>query len=293
MKQFTFGLLLLLLVASCSKPIAQFKTTAKTYEAPADIQFANESKKADRFEWDFGDGQTSTDAAPVHHYTKSGNYNVTLKAFKGTKIKTKKQKITVKPPKDCLVEIQTPFGNMILKLADETPLHRDNFSQLAEENFYDSLLFHRVIAGFMIQGGDPNSKDISRGPMGSGGPGYTIAAEFSPHLVHTKGAIAAARTGGPSNPEKRSSGSQFYIVQGKKVTDAMLDRIEQTHGFTYSPDQRKAYLTNGGTPQLDMEYTVFGYVVKGLDVIDKVAAVKTNRGNRPDTPVWMKVFLIN
>ncbi len=292
MKPFTFGMLLLLFVASCSKPIAQFKTNATKYMAPADVQFTNNSQKADRYEWDFGDGQTSTEEAPTHHYTKSGHYNVTLKAFKGNRSKTTKQKIVIEAPKDCLVEIQTPYGNMVLKLADETPLHRDNLSKLAEENFYDSLLFHRVIDGFMIQGGDPNSRTLA-GPIGSGGPGYTIPAEFTPKLVHIKGAIAAARTGGPSNPEKRSSGSQFYIVQGKKVTDNMLDRIEQLRGFNYSPTQRKEYLEKGGTPQLDMEYTVFGYVIKGLDVIDKIAAVKTKKGDRPEEPVWMKVVLIN
>ncbi len=292
MKQFTFGMFLLLLVASCSKPIAQFSTNATKYTAPADVKFANNSQKADRYLWDFGDGQTSTEEAPTHHYTKSGNYNVVLKAIKGGKTKTKKQKVVIDAPSDCLVEIQTPFGNMVLKLADETPLHRDNLSKLAEENFYDSLLFHRVIRGFMVQGGDPNSKTM-KGAMGTGGPGYTIPAEFTPKLVHIKGAIAAARTGGPSNPEKRSSGSQFYIVQGKKVTNNMLDRIEQMRDFTYSPSQRKEYLEKGGTPQLDMEYTVFGYVIKGMDVIDKIAAVKTKKGDRPVEPVWMKVVLIN
>lgn len=292
MKPFTFGVLLLLFVASCSKPIAQFKTDATKYLAPSDVQFTNNSQKADRYEWDFGDGQTSTEEAPKHHFTKSGNYNVTLKAFKGNKSKTTKQKVVIDAPKDCLVEIQTPYGNMVLKLADETPQHRDNLSKLAEENFYDSLLFHRIIRGFMIQGGDPNSKSM-KGAMGTGGPGYTIPAEFTPKLVHIKGAIAAARTGGPSNPEKRSSGSQFYIVQGKKVTDNMLDRIEQIRGFTYSPTQRKEYLEKGGTPQLDMEYTVFGYVIKGFDVIDKIAAVKTKKGNRPEEPVWMKIILVN
>ena len=292
MKQFTFGLLLLLFVASCSKPIAQFKTNATKYMAPADVQFTNTSQKADRYEWDFGDGQTSTQEAPIHHYTKSGNYNVVLKAIKGEKVKTTKQKVVIDAPNDCLVEIQTPYGNMVLQLADETPLHRDNISKLAEENFYDSLLFHRIIRGFMFQGGDPSSR-TKKGNMGSGGPGYTIPAEFTPKLVHIKGAIAAARTGGPSNPEKRSSGSQFYIVQGKKVTNNMLDRIEQMRDFTYSPTQRKEYLKKGGTPQLDMEYTVFGYVIKGMEVIDKVGEVKTKKGDRPLEPVWMKVILIN
>lgn len=284
-------MLLLLLVASCSKPIAQFKTQIADNTAPVDVHFTNESQKADRYEWDFGDGETSTEEEPTHHFIKSGHYNVVLKAYKGKKVRTTKQRVVIKPPKDCLVEIQTPYGNMLIKLSDEAPLHRDNFSKLAEEGFYDGLLFHRVIGGFMIQGGDPNSKTGRN--VGSGGPGYTIPAEFTPNLVHIKGAIAAARTGGPMNPEKRSSGSQFYIVQGKKVTDAMLDRIEAIRGFTYSPGQRKAYLKKGGTPQLDLEYTVFGYVVKGEDVIDRIAAVKTKKGDRPEKDVWMKVHLIN
>ncbi len=288
-----FLALLILVVASCAKPMAQFKASEKKVTAPADITFTNTSKKADRYEWDFGDGTTSIEQNPTHHYVKSGQYLVTLKAFKGKKSKKIKERIVVIPPKDCLVEIQTPFGNMVLKLSDKTPLHRDNFSKLAEEGFYQDLLFHRVMNGFMIQGGDPNSRGSKSGRLGTGGPGYTVEAEFTPDLIHLKGALAAARSPDSVNPEKRSSGSQFYIVEGKPVTNDFLDRIEATRGFTYTPEQRKAYLAKGGTPQLDGEYTVFGQVIKGKEVIGKITAVKTNRANRPDENVWMKVFLIN
>lgn len=293
MKKYLFLSTVLLMVASCARPVARFKVApSKIFVAPADVHFENASKNADRYEWDFGDGITSAEQEPTHHFIKSGHYLTTLKAYKGKSVRTVKKEILVNPPKDCLIEVQTPKGNMLIQLSDETPLHRDNFSKLAEENFYQDLLFHRVIGGFMIQGGDPLSKDRTSNRMGTGGPGYTIPAEITPKLVHVKGALAAARLGGPSNPKKRSSGSQFYIVQGRKITDAQLDRIESLHGIRYTPEQRKAYLELGGTPQLDMEYTVFGKVVNGLDVIDKIAAEKTEK-QRPLEDVWMKVFLIN
>lgn len=290
MKEILWGGLLLFLIGACSRPVAQFSmhNPAPARTAPADVQFVNTSQNADRYEWDFGDGATSTEANPVHHYVESGDYTVTMRAFKGDRVRTARQQVTILPPEDCLVEIQTPYGNMLVELSDQTPLHQDNFLKLAETGFYDSLLFHRVIKGFMIQGGDPYSRSQA-GRVGTGGPGYTIPAEFNTDLLHFKGAVAAART---NNPQKRSSGSQFYIVQGKPVTDAMLDRIEQMRGFSYSPAQRKRYKEMGGTPQLDMEYTVFGYVVKGLDVIDRIAGVRTNRYDRPVEDVWMVVKVV-
>ncbi len=185
--------------------------------------------------------------------------------------------------------IKTEYGDMKVKLFNSTPKHRDNFMKLAKEGFYNDLLFHRIIQGFMIQGGDPNSKGAAPDArLGSGGPGYLIDEEIgSPHL---KGALAAARTGGASNPEKKSSGSQFYVVQGKPQTDAQLDSQEKFKKITYSPEQRKRYKEEGGTPQLDMDYTVFGQVVEGMDVIDKIAAVQTAPGDRPVQDVKMTVI---
>ncbi|HRD82208.1 MAG TPA: peptidylprolyl isomerase [Saprospiraceae bacterium] len=184
--------------------------------------------------------------------------------------------------------IETEYGNMKVMLYNTTPKHRDNFVKLAKEGYYDDLLFHRIIPNFMIQGGDPDSRNAAPGAMlGMGGPGYQIDAEIgSPHL---KGALAAARD---QNPEKRSSGSQFYIVQGQRVDDNVLNGLEQQKGIRYSPEQRQLYREIGGAPFLDGDYTVFGEVVEGLDVLDKIAAVPTAPGDRPLQDVKMKVKLV-
>jgi len=187
--------------------------------------------------------------------------------------------------------IETDYGNMKVELYNSTPLHKENFIKLANEGFYDDLLFHRVIQGFMVQGGDPNSRNAPKGQgLGSGGPGYKIDAEIG--APHFKGTLAAARTGGPSNPEKQSSGSQFYVVQGKQYTAAQLSGVASQKGITYNADQIKKYETLGGTPQLDMDYTVFGEVVEGLEVVDKIAAVQTAPGDRPVEDVKMKVRML-
>ncbi|MBP9881848.1 MAG: peptidylprolyl isomerase [Chitinophagales bacterium] len=186
------------------------------------------------------------------------------------------------------IEITTDYGIIKLMLYNETPLHRDNMLKLVNEKFYDSTLFHRVIRDFMIQGGDPDSKKAAPDAMlGSGDIGYTIQAEFRPELVHKKGALAAARN---NNPEKRSSGCQFYIVEGKTLTDSELDNIEKRTGTKYTPEQREAYKTIGGTPFLDQSYTVYGEVYEGLNVIDSISQVATAPGDRPlkDVRMFMK-----
>lgn len=242
---------------------------------------------------------------------------------------------------DQVVTIKTKYGDMVAILYDETPKHKENFIKLAKEHYFDSLLFHRIDEGFMIQGGDPDSKNAPASQrLGNGGPGYTIPAEFNPKLFHEKGALAAARLGDAMNPEKASSGSQFYIVQGTKHTEAQLkvdpekfnralqqffqkpenqayrdsinvlfqNRDEQ--GFQayleklqpvvekqlgvsvdrdISPEILEAYTTVGGTPQLDGAYTVFGKVIHGLDVIDKIAASPTDMTERPVEDVRMTV----
>lgn len=188
------------------------------------------------------------------------------------------------------VKITTDSGVIIIRLYDKTPKHRDNFIKLANEHFFDSLLFHRVISEFMIQGGDPLSKNAPTGTMlGSGDVGYTIPAEFDTSLFHKKGALAAART---NNPEKASSGCQFYIVQGKKYTDADLNMIEMQAGIKFSPAKRNIYKTFGGTPFLDMNYTVFGEVESGLEVVDKIASVQKGMGDRPVGDVRMYIEVI-
>jgi peptidyl-prolyl cis-trans isomerase B (cyclophilin B) len=235
--------------------------------------------------------------------------------------------------KDYLITIKTSYGDMTAILYDETPKHKENFVKLAREHFFDSTLFHRVIEGFMIQGGDPDSKKAQPGqPLGRGGPGYTIDAEFNPKFFHERGALSAARLGDQQNPTKASSGSQFYIVQGTKMSEAELKtdqiklnqamqqffqdpvnkaaydsivsiyqsgdmkayqdfvirlkpRVEKATGINTSkdvaPEILKAYTTEGGAPNLDGEYTVFGKVIKGIEVVDKIATVQKGPGDRP------------
>lgn len=192
------------------------------------------------------------------------------------------------------VRITTPYGKMILSLSDETPAYRDNFIRLVKKHFYDGLLFHRVIKGFMIQGGDPASRHARPGEMlGEGDVPYTIPADFHADLFHRKGALAAARQGDAVNPSRASSGCQFYIVQGKKYTDAELNAIERRTGHHFTPAQRKAYETEGGTPFLDGAYTVFGQLVKGMDVLDKIASVPTDAHDRPEKNVPMKIRIVH
>lgn len=285
-----FGALTVIATSCAVKPRASFTMPVQKFVAPVEVTFTNNSTNADSYEWDFGDGATSTAASPTHAYKHSGNYTVVLKAKKGNKTITTKQMIQVTAPERCLVEIETEFGTMLAELYTSTPKHRDNFVKLAEEGYYDDLLFHRVINGFMIQGGDPQSRNAPAGqPLGMGGPSYQIPAEFVDSLVHVKGAIAAART---NNPEKKSSGSQFYIVHGAPVTEAALNQIESMRRFHYTPEQRKAYLELGGAPHLDREYTVFGHVIKGLEIIDKIATVETAPGDRPKKDVKMKIRVI-
>src|SRR6187200_3008184 len=188
------------------------------------------------------------------------------------------------------VLMQTTMGDIVIRLSDSTPLHRDNFLKLVKVGYYDSVLFHRVIKDFMIQGGDPNSRRATAGkPLGDGGPGYTVPAEFRKTLFHKKGALAAARMGDNANPTKASSGSQFYIVQGKVFTDGGLDSVEtfRLKGRKIPLSHRAVYKTIGGAPHLDMNYTIFGEVESGLEVVDKIAAMPRDSSNRPLTDIRM------
>lgn len=197
-----------------------------------------------------------------------------------------------------LVEITTDFGTMVAKLYDSTPLHRDNFVKLVEQQFYDSLLFHRVIQNFMIQGGDPTSKYATDSMMvGSGSaPGDRIPAEFKPYFFHKKGALAAARD---NNPARASSNCQFYIVHGRKYAPAELETtfkqrvLPNNPNFKYTDGQKEIYTRLGGVPHLDQNYTVFGEVISGLEVIDKIAAVAKGPADRPVQNIRMKIRLLN
>lgn len=182
------------------------------------------------------------------------------------------------------VVIETDSGKIVLALTDNTPQHRDNMVKLVREKFYDSLLFHRVIKGFVAQGGDPASKTAAPGVMlGEGDLGYKVPAEINDSNYHRRGALGMARD---NNPEKASSACQFYIVTGKKYTDEELDRAGRG-GRVYTPAQREVYKTEGGTAMLDGGYTVYGYVVEGMDVVDKISAMPGNQANRPNTDIRM------
>lgn len=191
------------------------------------------------------------------------------------------------------IMIETDSGTMVLRLNNETPLHRDNFIKLTKKHFFDGLLFHRIIKNFMIQGGDPNSKDAVAGArLGEGGLDYTIPAEFDSSLFHKRGALAMAREGDSENPTKASSSTQFYIVQGKKYTDAEMDKVEEKMKIKIPENHREVYRTIGGTPFLDMNYTVFGQLESGFEVVEKIANAPRDKNDRPLHDIKMKIRMI-
>ncbi len=202
------------------------------------------------------------------------------------------KKTSVNETHQIQVMLTTDYGTMVLKLYNRTPLHRDNFVKLVKQHFYDSLLFHRVIKSFIIQGGDPESKYAKQKQvLGEGSLNYTIPAEFDTALFHKKGALAAAREPDADNPKKRSSSTQFYIVEGKTFTDAEMDKMEEKLKIKIPENHRSIYRTIGGTPFLDMNYTVFGEVETGLDVVDKIAAAAKDANNRPFQDIRMKMVI--
>lgn len=199
---------------------------------------------------------------------------------------------------ESIVKVTTSMGDMYIQLSDKAPKHKANFIKLAKEGFYDSLLFHRVMKGFMIQGGDPWSKNSKAGiPLGNGGPDYTIPALFDTTLYHRKGALAAARQSDGINPEKESSGSQFYIVQGKVYTESEIMLMEKgikrrIPGFKFTQTQITDYTTVGGTPFLDQLYTVYGQVIKGMETVDKIANIPVDKRSRPKVNLRMKMEVL-
>ncbi len=206
---------------------------------------------------------------------------------------TSTKKTAIKVVQPVKVKIETDSGSIIVRLYDQTPLHRDNFLKLIKEDFYDGLLFHRVVENFMIQGGDPKSKNATPGiPLGEGGLKYKIPAEFDSSLFHKKGALAMAREGDNVNPEKESSSTQFYLVEGKILTDEELDQMEERFKISIPENHREVYRTIGGTPFLDTKYTVFGEVESGIEVIDKISHMPKDSRNRPLTDIKMNISII-
>jgi cyclophilin family peptidyl-prolyl cis-trans isomerase len=180
------------------------------------------------------------------------------------------------------VILKTDMGDITISLYNQTDYHRDNFIKLVNDGFYDGLLIHRIIDNFMLQAGDPDSKNASKNKrLGGGSPGYTIPAEILPEYFHKKGAVSAARTPDEYNPARRSSGSQFFIVTGKKFSGEELKAYERQMSTRFSSEQKKIYTDFGGTPALDGQYSVFGEVIKGLDIVEKIGKVQTGKYDRP------------
>ncbi len=281
-------------MAACQRNTLSFSVVApEDNKAPTAYTFINQSQGFDTYSWNLGKGETILGDSVNAQYYLSGKYDIVLSATKGKKTKQTIQQIHVNAPEKCLVRIETSLGDMLVELYDDTPLHRDNMLKLAEEGYYDDLLFHRVINGFMIQGGDPNSRNAApNAGLGAGGPGYQVPAEFRPNLAHIKGSLAAARTGDAVNPQRMSSGSQFYIVHGQSVSRAQLTQMEQGSGIPYPESVISQYEELGGTPFLDQQYTVFGRVIEGLEIIDHLAKVETDPRDRPVENVKMKITVI-
>lgn len=195
---------------------------------------------------------------------------------------------------EALVLMDTDMGKIKIKLYNDTPLHRDNFIKNVKEHMYDGLLFHRVIKQFMIQGGDPASKNAPAGVhLGNDTLGYTIPAEIVyPKHFHKRGVLGAARTGDDENPERASSPTQFFIVIGQFFTEMELDKKCREKGITLTEEQKQSYMLEGGTPHLDGKYTVFGEVVKGMKVVEKIQFVDTDENNRPKKDVRIKSMKI-
>ncbi len=278
---------------NCARPIADFNIEPGDRTAPAKVNITNKSREATHFQWFFGDGNRTTQPHPEHRYVLSGQYPITLIASKGKHQSKMTKTINIQSPEHCRVLLITPMGDMSIELSDLTPKHRNNFIKLAESGYFNGMLFHRVIPGFMIQGGDPDSKDAPKGKaLGMGGPGYQIDAEITPQLIHVKGALSAARMGDNVNPLKKSSGSQFYIVQGAPVTDEMLDQYELENGWEYTPEQRALYKKYGGSPFLDGNYTVFGRVLDGLEVIDTISNAPRDPRDRPLEDIHFQIEVV-
>ena len=242
----------------------------------------------------------SADTSAVFSISRNnGTQNRSFDLTESTSNTTIEAEVVTPLPMSNMYEIVTPLGNMTIRLYDDTPAHRDNFKKLVENGFYDGTTFHRVMGNFIIQGGDPNSRDKNPNNDGIGGPGYTTAAEFLPRHFHKKGAIAAARQMDQVNPQRRSSGSQFYIVQGRAYEPAELAEVERYIGiqirdenFRFSQEAREAYTRTGGAPTLDMQYTVFGELVDGFDVLDRISAVPVDGRDRPEEDIPMTVRAI-
>ncbi|MBT8232553.1 MAG: peptidylprolyl isomerase [Saprospiraceae bacterium] len=277
MKQILYFFTIGLLATACSKPVANFLIEEDKVQIAESVSFVNSSQGAETFVWSINGDVQSNEKDFKNTFYESGRHTIGLKAIKGSDISEKTSDVFITAPQECKVFIKTNFGNLILGLYEETPIHLNNFVDLVENGFYDGIKFHRIMDGFMIQGGDVKTRDKSF----NGTYQSEIHAEINSHAYHVRGALAAARMPDEINPDKKSSGTQFYIVDGRNIDIDNLRDTESSKLIDYSEEQIAQYLENGGAPQLDGEYTVFGYLIEGYDVLDKISGVETDEKNKP------------
>ena len=268
-----------MLLSACSKPIADFalKDVQKENQLPLLLQADNTSKNASSYIWKLNGREVSTSDHLNHQVYDSGRYVIELEAIEEGKSHIQQEEIIVYPSETCLLLMRTSHGDLIFELLEETPLHLHNMEKLIESKYYNGLLFHRIIDDFMIQAGDNKTR--------SSGRRYDdpepIQHEIITDYPHYKGALAAARMPDDINPERASSGSQFYIVDGRSYDLERMQKVQKEKYFDYTEEQLLTYVDKGGAPQLDGEYTVFGYMKQGFDVLDKIARVSTDKYDRP------------
>lgn len=271
-------LLLCILFIQCSVPKAAFDLEGDDVRtAPEYLYFNNQSINAKAFRWLINDQIVSQEQDLRYYFTESGNYKISLHAIEGDKVSTADHYIGVRAPKECMILISTDKGDMVFELYEQTPIHRRNMLNLIKMGYYEGIAFHRVIEGFIVQAGDNATR--TDGKIFS--LPETIPNEINTNLLHFKGVLAAARMPDNINPDKASSATQFYIVDGRDVTKEELKFLGDGRSTPYRQSQVEAYLDNGGSPQLDHEYTVFGRMVEGQAVLDSIANVETNDRDRP------------
>ncbi len=263
----------------CKTPVVTFQQsdTQASYEIPARIRFENKSENITSQVWKVNGNPVSTNKDLDYTFFSSGRHIIELEARSGNKVIHRQEEIIVHPTDYCQVLIKTSEGDLVVRLNEDTPGHLKQFSTLVDDGYYNGIYFHRVIDGFMIQGGDNKSR---QGGKRRAEP-ESIPHEISVDWLHYRGALAAARLPDNVNPEKRSSGSQFYIVDGQSFTRKQFERTQSNLAMDYSEEQIEKYIELGGAPQLDGEYTVYGRLIYGFDVLDKIAEAATDNLDKP------------
>lgn len=284
-------LLACLTLWQCSTPIAAFQhNNTAPLRVPSTVYFENVSKNASGYTWLVNGVEVSNNENLNHEFLESGRQVIELIAEEGNKTVRKQTELIIQPPRSCIVLLETTAGNLVLELLEETTGHLQNFTDLVDAGFYDGLIFHRVIEDFMIQGGD----NASRGGGKRHKDPAVVPHEILVSYPHYRGALAAARMPDDMNPTKASSGSQFYIVDGRKLTADMMKKAQSKKLFNYTEEQVSRYTEVGGAPQLDGEYTVFGYLVSGFEVLDRIAESTTDSYDKPLQDIKIiKAVLLN